>query len=275
LLGTQRGKDLHSVIAANDPTGGLLVILFFLIVAGISVAVFLWEKKRRDALIALARERGLRFYKNDPFDLPSTYGATQLCNKGHSKRASNVIAGRVGDGEVRYFDYKYTVGSGKNSHTYNRSACAFHAPYCFTRLFVRPENLLDKAAGMLGFEDIDLDYAEFNSKYYVSCEDKKFAYDVLHQRAMEFFVSRPGITMEMTWNFILMNYDGRLSPDEIGRLISDAEAFCDMLPNYLKQDRRISSAADQAAPHIGSTAAERGKASFLDGIVPSRRRPQE
>jgi hypothetical protein len=252
-------------------TNGLVIILFFLVAAVVGIFAYIWDKKRREALAALAARLNLRYYKNDPFGIPTKYGDARLCSQGHSKRASNVIAGPMADGEVCYFDYRYTVGSGKNSTTYNKSACAFRSAFLFKRLLVRPENLFDKAAGLIGFEDIDLDSAEFNKKFYVSCEDKKFAYDVLNQRAMEFLLARPGITMEMGWNYVLFNYGTRLSPEEVEGLISTAAAFCGFLPEFLKEEQRMQpQAANSPARFTGKTVSP-GQGG-IGGIEPTKRR---
>jgi hypothetical protein len=248
---------------------GFVFVLVLIVIIAIGIGMLVVAKKRREALQRIATIKGLRFYQHDPFNIPAAYGMMRLCGQGHSKSASNVIAGQVQSGELRYFDYKYTVGSGKNAHTYHKSGCALHAPYHFAGLMVRPENFLDKAAGFLGFEDIDLDHAEFNKKFYVSSGDKKFAYDVLNQRMMEFFLSRAGITMEMSGNCILFSYDSRLSPDGVGDLINTAEKFCDNLPDFLRQDRQLhasGSAPKQAFPAQGPLESLR-----FGGIEPTRR----
>ena len=216
----------------------VVVILFGIVIIVVIVFSIIATYKRRQALRALARAKGLRLYERDPFGLPTLYGDTHLCGEGHSKKASNVIAGDFAGGSVRYFDYKYTTGSGKNSHTYHKSACAFHTGYYFTRIEVRPENVLDKVAGFFGFDDVDLDHAEFNRKFYVGCSDKKYAYDILTQRVMQFFLDRPGITLEMGWDYLLFHYDGTIKVAGVAALIDGAEAFMALVPNYLKKDRQ-------------------------------------
>lgn len=238
----------------SDQMGALVFVL--MVVAMIAIGIYSWKRaqKRREALLALARRLKLLYNPGGDGGIPGAYAASNLCGAGHSKRATNVIWGDLGGGEVRYFDYRYTTGSGKEETTHCYSACAFHSPCFWRRLFIRPENFLDKAAGFLGFEDIDLDNAEFNSRFFVKCEDKKFAYDVLSQRAMEFFLARPGITGEMQGNYILLYRPGTLSPPQVERLIVDSAAFFGLLPNYLREDRDIRYAKPLAAP----TTAARG-----------------
>jgi len=241
------------------------------IVVAVAVAVYVYQqnKKRREAFLALARRLNLMYNPGTDDTLPGTYNASNLCSAGHSKRASNVIWGGLGGGEVCYFDYRYTTGSGKNQSTHYYSACAFHSPYFWRRLFIRPENFLDKAAGFFGFEDINLDNAEFNRKFFVKCEDKKFAYDVLSQRAMEFFLARPGLTMEMYGNCMLFYRPGTLAPEAIESLIVDSPALLDLMPNYLREDRDVTRAKPLAAPG-GHAAPGHAGAPPKTGFVPDK-----
>lgn len=225
----------------------LIVLVGALVVAAIVYSIVA-AAKRRQALLAVAQRLGLAFSPGDPYGIPERYGATDVCNSGHSKRASNVISGDLGEGRVCYFDYRYTTGSGKDQTTHHYSVCAFESTYFWRRLFVRPENFLDKAAAMIGFDDIDLDNAEFNSAFFVKCEDKKFAYDILSQKVMEFFIERRGLSLEMLGNLLVFYRSGTLSAAEVEPLIVDAAAFTALLPNYLRTDRQA--AAPQARSPI-------------------------
>ena len=220
-------------------------VLLILLVIAVVIAAMVWSsiaaRKRREALARIAGELKLRYYENDPFGLPSVYSGSALCNQGHSREAYNVVAGAIGCGEARYFDYKYKTTvhtkNGTREVTHYRSGCGFHSPYRFKGLVVRPESFFDKAAGFLGFEDIDLDFAEFNKAFYVSSDDKKFAYDVLTQKAMEFFLARRGIAMETGSGYLLFYYGGgTLSVEEVKPLIRTSAEFCELLPEYLKED---------------------------------------
>jgi hypothetical protein len=57
--------------------------------------------------------------------------------------------------------------------------------------------LFDKIAGAVGFDDIDFESAEFSKRFHVKSPDKKFAYDVIHPRTMEFLLSSGGPSLEI------------------------------------------------------------------------------
>ncbi len=67
--------------------------------------------------------------------------------------------------------------------------------------------------------------------------DKKFAYDILTQRVMQFFLDRRGLTMEMRDNYALFHRGARLSPPQIEAMLRDAADFFALVPEYVKADR--------------------------------------
>ena len=232
-----------------------VVLLGVLVIAGVIIAViasYRAEQRRIQALRDLAAARSLNFHQDDPFNLPEVYAATSFCSEGHDKKASNVIEGRVGDCMVRWFDYEYTItvtrtqvlpGGGSRTveedETNYKSGCATHTALRLKRLFVRHETFLDRAAALVGFSGIELDSAEFNKRFHVACDDKKFAYDVLHQKAMEFLLERPNLTIESNGDFFLFTLgDEQLNPQQAASLIDAATGFCALLPRYLKEDAR-------------------------------------
>jgi hypothetical protein len=90
-------------------------------------------------------------------------------------------------------DYRYTIESGggknKSSKTYRLSYLVVDiSTYAFPKLLIRPENFLDKVAGAVGFDDIDFESHEFSKNFYVSSTDKRFAYDLIDPRMMEFLM---------------------------------------------------------------------------------------
>ena len=81
---------------------------------------------------------------------------------------------------------------------------------------------------------VDLDLAEFNASLKALCTDKKFTFDLLHQRAMEFLLERPGMRLETVRGCFFLYYMGRLPAEGVEKLISDARIFASLLPSYLR-----------------------------------------
>jgi hypothetical protein len=80
---------------------------------------------------------------------------------------------------------------------------------------------------------VELDSAEFTRTFAVECADKKFAYDILHQRAMEFLLKRPSIRMNLFGDCVLFWYERELPVKEVEGFIADTREFARMLPRYL------------------------------------------
>jgi hypothetical protein len=64
-------------------------------------------------------------------------------------------------------------------------------------LLIRREGIFDKIAGVLGFDDIDFESSEFSRKFCVKSGDKRFAYDVIDPRMMEFLLASDPPTIDI------------------------------------------------------------------------------
>ena len=181
-----------------------LVFLAFVAV-GITLAVLGWKaaKRRREELQALARELGLRFSPDHDYRHDDRYPQFEAFQRGSSRYAYNTLRAelplfgescRVVAGDYHY-ETKDSDDKGTTTHTF--SFLIVHPPWPTPRLLVRPEGMLDKLAGLVGFEDIDFESAEFSKRFFVKSSDKRFAYDVLHPRMMEFLLAHRATTFEL------------------------------------------------------------------------------
>ena len=82
------------------------VIALIIVIAYMS---YLAEKKRRQALAAMASSCGLRYSLEDPLDVPGRLGHVHTFNRGHDREAKNVIDGTWEGRDVVLFDFKYTT----------------------------------------------------------------------------------------------------------------------------------------------------------------------
>ena len=216
----------------------LFVTIAILIVVGI-VYGSMKARRHREAFERLAAELGLKFYPDDPWGLLTRYGHMDLL--GHGGRASNVLAGQMDGCEVVAFDYQYTEGSGKNSHTYYYQAAVFETPILAPRLWLRPETALDKIAAWAGHDDIDFESGEFSRRYFVKCVDRKFAYDIFHARLIQYLLSVKGGAPNMGMNGpLLLVYGSRGSGSEQVRwLINVGREIIRSIPDYVRRERGI------------------------------------
>jgi len=235
----------HSLSSSPFASMAPVIIIGVLLVGVFGYLGWLAEKKRREAMAALADELGLQFHPGVDRNHDDDYAQFEIFRRGHSRVAKNTMTGSVelfeqackliaGD-----FRYKVTSGSGKNrsTRTYNFSYLIVHPPWQTPPLLIRPEGVWDKIKGTFGFDDIDFESDEFSRKFFVQSSDRKFAYDVLNPRMMEMLLkeSPPMIDIE---NGALCLSDGHRSwsPQRFKSELAFIERFCGMWPRHLLKD---------------------------------------
>lgn len=247
-------------------TGCLPFIFFGLIAGAILVVQYLMAQERRRQWRSVADALGFRLLKGPSAptlldflggsffgEVPSIVGTYphSLFQRGHHRRAPNIMEGNYAGYHAMCFDYQYTVGSGKNSHTDYFLCVLLPSPVPFARLSVRPEGIGDKIAGFLGMGDIQFESDDFNRRFSVTCDDPRFAFGVLHPRSMELLMDAPGVCLEGVGSNVLF-YLPRSTESAGGlrwhltKLLQFGAEFMAHLPQYLArpQGRQAQSPQD-------------------------------
>lgn len=228
----------------ND--SAIMFILIPIIVAAAAVGIYysyLAAKKRREAFLALAAELGFTFDPNKDRSHDEYYAHFEIFRKGHSRAAYNTLSGQTTIDDRQFsikmgdFTYKVTRHSGKNrtTSTYNFSYLIVHLPFALVPdVLIRPENLFDKLAGAIGFDDIDFESIEFSKRFLVKSKDKRFAYDLIHPRMMEFMLASkpPCIDLE-NGRCCLSDGSRRWTPDQFKSHMQFMAQFIDLWPDHL------------------------------------------
>ncbi len=225
----------------------ILVILLITVVLAIIIAAgyyaHLAAKKRREELAALAAELGWRFdpEKNKSHD--QQFSQFEIFRRGHSRAAYNTLTGNIQiDGRpfpavMGDFTYKITRSNGKTTTTttYNFSYLIVQVPFrSVPNLFIRRENFLDKIAGALGFDDIDFESSEFSKKFHVKCPDKKFAYDIIHPRMMEFLLQSFPTAIDIEQGQCCLSEGAkRWETPQFRAMLNWADQFFDQWPDHV------------------------------------------
>jgi hypothetical protein len=216
---------------------------FFVIFVAVVLALIIWSAvaatKRRKALGEVARRLGFDF---DPAGLAGDaiacrYESFDPFGRGRARRAANVMRGRRGDVEFELFDYRFTTGSGKHKKTHRYGIAAAQVPVRVRApLRIRPEGLFDKLASFAGFDDINFESHEFSARYHVSCDDREFAYQLIHPQAIEHLMRSPPLYWQLIGDVILIHCSGAFKPDEIARVIESIEGFVRTIPAFVRSD---------------------------------------
>jgi hypothetical protein len=221
---------------------GFVVAGFLAMVVGLGVLAWRAHRARLAAMQALADELGFTFDPGEDHDHDDEYAQFAIFVRGHSRRAFATLRGamelfgrrcRVVAGD---FSYKETSGSGKNrsTSTHTFSYVIVHPPWPSPSLVVRPEGILDKLKGAFGFDDIDFESEAFSRAFWVQSDDKRFAYDVLHPRMMEFLLEERPPMLEIEHG-VLCLADGsrRWSPEQFRGHLDFVARFCELWPRHL------------------------------------------
>jgi len=188
---------------------GFFIFLIALIVV-VVVMAFMWKKWMNDALGRMCQRHGYIFYGDNIANVRYMIQGTAL-DLGHSKRASYGIGWRHQGIDLTMFQWQYTVGSGKNSHTYFFKVAMMPADFnARGYIFLRKERFFDKIGGVFGFNDLDFEDQEFSDKFYVKAQPQRFGYDFFNPKMMELFLRYGAYSLVVKDNTIMMYTTGGL-----------------------------------------------------------------
>ncbi len=214
-----------------------IALVVVLIVYGAAAA-----KKRRAELEETAQRMGWSFRADREHDFKDRFPQFAAFRSGSDRYAYNLLSGPLQlrgvncHGIVGEYHYETESGTGDDRKTTSHyfSFLLVCLPWRDVGdLAIRREGFFDRVAGMLGWEDIDFEWAEFSRNFHVKSSNKRFAYDVIDQRMMEFLMADfPGpVWIDRDW---LMVYTGGVwKPQEIGRFIAWAARFLEQWPRHV------------------------------------------
>jgi len=211
-------------------------LIVVVIALGIALAWYL-ASIRRKKLRAWANGSGFRFDPSPNRSFDKRYPAFGCLRVGHSRYAYNVAEGTRNGRPLVAFDYRYVIGSGKNRQVRNFSGLLLGSTIRLKPLHIRSENLFDKVGEFFGLDDIDFESAEFSRAFHVKSPDKRWTYDVLHQRTIEFLLTMPRFSIQFGEREMIVWRSRRFSPETFEAAIGVAEGILDRLPEYVIQEQ--------------------------------------
>lgn len=228
-------------------------ILIFVGVA-VVMALFAWigyiqAKRRREAIARLAHEIGLKFDPSrDYATTRNRYGQIDFLGRGKNRYSYNNLSGTVKDCHIFCCDYHYETESRdskgrKTTHHHYYGVVFVEVPLRMSEVRIRREGWFDKIAGAIGFDDIDFESAEFSRRFHVAARERKFAYDLIHPRAMEYLMSTDKYSWEFEGGTIALFKMGCFDVDEIRQAIDTAVNFVEYIPPHVWADRGRSPAS--------------------------------
>ena len=135
----------------------LIAIVGLVVAAGVGYS-FWTEKKRREGIQQLAGQLGIEYREELAPDDREVFAKFALASLGHNRVISNILIADSGEIRMVIFDYRYTVGSGKNKSTPKQTVVMAQSGELSVPTFqLSPESLFQKIAGLFGFSDINFE----------------------------------------------------------------------------------------------------------------------
>jgi hypothetical protein len=213
---------------------GLLFVLGLIVVGGLAWLEHVNTRARNAAVLTFATERGLTFEVEDSESLDALGFA--LFDRGDGRRIRRVARGRHRDRTIRVFDFEYYVRSGRNNSKqwYRYTVVMVTVPAAMPQLRLQHESITGRLANLVGFDDVELEWGEFNRKYRVLSHDQRFAFSLLDGRMMEWLMlgADSAECIETLGPFVLLAYD-RLDPKDWPIVLDVAHRFCDLVPEVV------------------------------------------
>lgn len=215
-----------------------IVLLIASVVVTVAVLAHRAARKRREAMAALAAKLGLAFYEDHDHELAERLDFLRKLDEGSNRYAYNRLSGTYQGHEVMAFDYHYETYShsrkgGRQTHHHYLSVFTLILPRSFPELLISPEGFFSKIAQALGYDDIDLESAEFSRAFCVRSRDKKFAYDVCHPQMMEYLLARRDLSFEIEANVLALAFDSTMDLPQIEPRLQQLVELRRLMPDYL------------------------------------------
>ena len=195
-----------------------LITGFVLLAVGLLAWSYLAEKRRTEKMTLAAADLGLAFHPTGAPALIDELASFHLFSQGRSKKIKNMLHGETGAVDVALFDYQYTTGGGKNSHTSHQTVAYFRSPNLDLPQFVlRPENVFHKIGGVLGYQDIDFDsHPRFSAHYLLRGASEPQIRRLFTDDVLTFFESQTGLSAEGSHDRLIFYRAGkRVDPDRV------------------------------------------------------------
>lgn len=204
----------------------LIPILFFLAMIILIVGIYIYsskkEKERTLAMQQVAQQMGWAFAPVAQMGMIPHTGYFNLFNQGHSKSIKNMIYGQINGAKAAIFDYRYTVGHGKHSHTYSQSVLYFETPKLQLPMFtMSPENFMHKFISALGYQDIDFgNRPEFSKRYLLRGQDEQSIRGTFTDHILTFYEANQGLHTEGGGSQLFVyRLSHRVPPMQVGQYL--------------------------------------------------------
>jgi hypothetical protein len=194
-------------------------------IGGILIFVYFSEKKRTELMMQAARQRGFSFKPKPELAVLEKYKEFKLFNKGHSKKIRNMMEGSKNGKSFIIFDYRYTIGGGKSSHTYNQTVAVVKLYSVIPLFYLGPQYFFHRIGEMFGSKDIDFEkYPVFSKMYLLKGGSEHAIRQLFNDEVISYFEKQPkGVNIESDGKRIAYyRLSKRVKPEQLDSFLEEA-----------------------------------------------------
>ncbi len=136
------------------------------------------------------------------------------------------MTGKADGASVSFFDYRYTTGSGKSSHTWNQTVAIFPSAGALPEFLLAPEHWWDKIGALLGHKDINFEASpDFSTHYLLKGPNETAIRSAFGAEALGYFAQNLGWSAEVKDGALAVYRVGsRPKPEEMQTYVAEVAA---------------------------------------------------
>jgi hypothetical protein len=196
------------------------------------IGIGLWVGRRRTKeMAAVAEAMNFAFMAHLLMAWLRAIAPFKVFALGRDQKAFNALLGRVGECDVIFFEYQYTIGNGKNSQTHLLSVVLLPDGAAGRPNFqVTPRTFFDKFASLFTTKGIELeDAGEFNRRCKLIGRDEDGLRKTFNPELVEYLGRDGRWHIEVLNGQLLLHRQTRLKPDKCPGMVTDALEVRDLL----------------------------------------------
>lgn len=213
-------------------SGGAIALLAIAVMVIIAIAVMssAAERKRVEALVAWARDRGWHYDRERP-ELTDRFSGAPFRSGRSDAKARHVLCADHRGHRVLAFEYTYTTtshnGQTATTSTHHHSVVAVATPHTPV-LEVKAEHFGHTLLGLLGVHDLRVGEAAFDDTFRIAAADDAFALAVLDPELRSWLLASPHapVPFRFTGDHVLTWNATKLDPEVA---VAAADGLIDLL----------------------------------------------
>lgn len=190
------------------------------------MAFFSGGADRTEQLRQVAFKLKMEFSEKEEYGMLGLLRDFRLFDKGNRKEISNLMTqtSQLMEDRFHVFDYRYTVSTGKSSHTFKQTVLFINSKrLSMPEMLMKPEHFFNKIGSWLGLQQ-DIDFEEhkvFSDNYLLQGEDEPRIRRTMNQdEVIRFFTIEKDWHLESVGFFMIFYQHERLmEPSEIKHLL--------------------------------------------------------